>query len=133
MPSKQVSPPYQNFTSASMTGTATLTSSVTNILYRDNISIELDWTGTPTGTFFIEGSNSYNPGIPQAGGGPDGPASTGTWTALTLSPNPVAGGSASNLLINLDDLAFAWIRVRYTNSAGSGTLNGWIAAKSKGA
>jgi hypothetical protein len=126
---KSVSLPYQNFTNASMTGTSTVTSAITNIMYRDSVSLELDWSGTPTGTFSVLGSNSYNPGLPQTDGGQN----AGTWTPITLSPAPVTSGSAGSLLINMNQLAFAWLQVKYTNTSGSGILNGWIAAKSLGA
>lgn len=129
---KEISEPFQNFTSVTgqaMTGVATLTSIPTNIKYRDSVAIQLQWTGSPTGTFQVEGSLDYNPGLTQTDGG----ANPGQWTPLTLTPAPVATGASGGLiLLNLNQLAFPWIRVQYTNSAGTGTLTGYISAKSLG-
>lgn len=109
-------PPYQTITSGDMTGS--LTSLVTHLLFKDNVSIQLVWTGTPTGTFAVQGSVDYNQ---QAG--------TGTWTAITLNPAPAASGSADNALLDLNQLSFPYIRVVYTAVSSSGTLQCWISAK----
>jgi hypothetical protein len=132
---KEISEVYQNFSAGlanqTMTGTAQLISAVTNIKYKDSVAIQLKWTGTPTGTFTVDGSLDYNPGLPQSGAPPGG-ANNGTWTSLVLSPAPVASGAAGNILLNLNQLAFPWIRVTYTNASGTGTLTGYISAKSLG-
>lgn len=132
---KEISEPYQNFSAAAgnqtMTGTSTLTSIPTNIKYRDSVAIQLQWTGTPTGTFSVQGSLDYSPGLPQTAAPPGG-ANPGTWTPITLSPAPVASGSSGVILLNLNQLAFPWIRVQYTNASGTGVLTGYISAKSLG-
>ncbi len=111
-----------------MTGTTVLTSLPSNIKYKDSVAVQLSWTGTPTGTFAVQGSVDYNPGQPQSGGGQN----AGHWTAIPLSPPPIASGSADQILMNLDQLAFPWIRVVYTNVSGTGVLTGYISAKSLG-
>lgn len=112
-------PTFQIFTAGVMTGTNVLTSTVTNIQNLDNVAIELIWTGTPNGTFTVDGSLDYALTNGAAG----------TWVSLTLSPAPAAAGSASNALINLNGLAFPWIRVTYTNASSTGTLTGYISGK----
>lgn len=132
MPSKSASIYNKAFDNAVMTGTDALTSVVTGIIYRDSVSYQFVWTGTPTGTFSLQGSNDYNPGTPQSGGVQDGPANSGTWTAIALSSTPAASGSAGNALVNLNQLGFAFIRAVYTNASGTGVLNGTVVTKSLG-
>jgi hypothetical protein len=122
----------QLFNGASMTGSATLTSNVTNVMYRDSVAIQLQWSGTPNGTFYVQGSLDYNPGTPQSEGG----VNAGTWTTVPVvdvnNNPPVASGSAGSILINMNQVAFPWLRVQYTNSSSTGTLTGYVGAKSLG-
>lgn len=135
---KNIIQPFQVFSAAlanqTMTGTNTLTSAVTNILHKDNISYQLVWTGTPTGTFSIQGSLDYNPGLPQSE--PDGAKNNGTWTTIpaedALGGPPVASGSAGQILADLSQLPYPYVRVIYVNSSGSGTLTGWVSGKALG-
>jgi hypothetical protein len=81
----------------------------------DNVAFQFNFTGTPTGSFFVDGTlDSTN------------------WSALVLSPAPAASGSAGTLLVNLSQLAFPYIRFRYTRSSGSGSLDTWISFKALG-
>lgn len=93
---------------------ADYTSSTINILYLDNIGIQLVWTGTPTGTFIIQVSNDNT-----------------TWGTLSpTSPSTIsAGGSASDAEISLNQLPWKYLRVKYTRSSGTGTLQGYITGK----
>jgi hypothetical protein len=116
MAGKDKLPVYQTIAAGDMSGS--LTSKVSDISGFDNVAVQLVWTGTPTGTFAVQGSLDYNPQL-----------ATGTWTALTLSSSPAAAGSASNVLLDLNQLSFPWIRVVYTAVSGSGTLNAYIAGK----
>lgn len=104
---------YQLITNASMAGN--VTSSPTDVQYSDNIGIQLVFTGTPTGTFFIQGSVNYDERL-----------GTGDWSNLKFSLDPAANGSADNHLINLNQIPYKKIRVFYSRTSGSGTLNGWI-------
>lgn len=101
---------------------ASITSSVTDIRYLDNVSIQCIFTGTPTGSFALEGSLDYYKinGAVQ---------NTGTWTPITLSSTPAASGSAGNILLDLNQLSFPYIRVVYTKLSGTGTLNVYISGK----
>lgn|SRR5574343_709044 len=119
--SKNALAPHQIITSGDMSGD--VTSDPTNIQFLDNISIQLNFTGTPTGTFSVQGSLDYQQTSPFA------KAATGNWIDLTLSPSPAASGSASQILLDLNQLSFPWIRVKYTRSSGSGTLNAFISGK----
>ena len=130
---KEVSPRYQTLTDGAMASTDVLTSTPTGIQYKDSFAVHLIWTGTPVGTFAIQGSVDYNPGLPQSGAGP---YNAGHWEPLPLVDQfgiaPVAAGSANSNLINLEFMGFPWIRAVYTNASGTGVLNIWIYAKSAG-
>lgn len=111
MPRKNVIAPISIITAGDMSQ-ATLTSSVTNLQYLDNVGIQFIFTGSPTGTFSVEVSNDNS-----------------NWTALSLSPTPAATGSAGNQYVDLNQLSAAWIRAKYTKSSGTGSLTALLTAK----
>lgn len=113
---------FQTITSGDMSQ-ATLTSAVTNIEYLDNIGIQLNWTGTPTGTFSVEISMDYSQD--QLGN----VTNAGNWIAVTLSPAITASGSADQAYIDLNQLSAPWIRTKYTKTSSTGTLNAFICGK----
>lgn len=89
----------------------------TNVIYSqildksrmDNVGLELNWTGTPTGTLQVMCSNS---GL--------------NFYALTFNPSlGQPAGSASGELINLNQVPFKYILLIYTNTSGSGTLTAY--------
>lgn len=129
---KNVSPPFTFCNAVSVTGANTFTSSVSSILYKDNIGLQYAFGGNPTGTLNIQVSNDYNPGLPESAGG----SNAGTWTSVVQAapntlPVTVSSGTTS-VAINMDMSCFAWLRTQYTNSSGTGTLTGIFAAKSMG-
>lgn len=89
-----------------MTGTSTITSDVIEISDFDNVGLQLEWTGTPTGTITIQASNDRVNFRDLTFG-----------TALTQP-----AGAASGILINFNQIPFNQLRVRYVNTSGSGTL-----------
>jgi hypothetical protein len=91
---------------------ANITGDSTNILYTDRVAYQLSWTGTPTGTFTVEGSNDEL-----------------VWVNLPLDPAVTAAGSADDAVIEVET-ALKFIRLLYTRSSGSGTLQVHITAKS---
>lgn len=137
MSQKAVSEPFQIFAAASMTGTATVNSPVSNILRRDTVAIQVQWSGSPTGTFQAFVSIDYKPALTQTEG--FGAPNNGTWTPVPLT-NPLTGVTSltaptslgSPIMLNLNQLGQPWIYVAYVNSAGSGTLDGFMSAKSLG-
>ena len=102
---------------------ASITSAVTNIQFLDNISIQLNFSGSPTGTFAIQVSVDY---VQDDNGNVVTP---GNWVAISLPSTPVASGSPGSIVIDLNQLATPWIRVVYTKSSGTGTLNSFISGK----
>ncbi len=95
-----------------------ITSKATNIFYKDNVGIQLVWTGTVNGSFAVQVSLDY---VPDTG--------IGTWTAITLSPSPAASGSPGNWFIDLQGISGTFIRTVFTYSSGSGNLTGTITGK----
>jgi hypothetical protein len=117
--SKNVLPPYHVINATSMA--ASITGAATNIQYLDNVSVQASWTSTPVGTIAIEGSldHSANPITNQT-------INAGTWTTIL---SYAAGGAAGGFLQDMNNLSFPWIRVSYTRSSSSGTLDVYISGK----
>lgn len=93
---------------------ATLTSSVTNIQFLDNLAIQCNFTGSPTGTFAVQFSlDNVN------------------WVSSATVPTAAAGSAASNLT-NFTLQGAAYVRVVYTKGSGTGSLDIWICAKAGG-
>lgn len=80
------------------------------ILHVDRVGIELVWTGTPTGPFEIQVSNS---GV--------------NWT--TVDSSIAAAASADFGFVDLETAA-KFIRVFFDRTSGTGTLTAYLTAKS---
>lgn len=97
----------------------TITSAVTNIQFLDNIAIQASWSGTPNGVFEVQASLDYDVKTNNQG----------TWTPLSISPQPSATGAPGNWLLDLNQLSFPFIRLVYTPSSSTGTLIAVISGK----
>jgi len=105
------------------TGGGTLAVSGTSTYYskafsaRDGqpVSVHLEWTGTPTGTFTLWYSNKEAPGT----------ANDNDWVQDTtfVASNPA--GSASKAFHTIGNLAAKRVRLKYVNASGSGTIVGF--------
>lgn len=93
----------------------TVTSSVTTVTGIDYVNIQAVWTGTPTGSFDFQASHD------QA-----------TWTSLAFANPFTATGAAGNLMADIK-LSAPYLRVVYTPTSGSGTLNVSITGNTVGA
>lgn len=95
---------------------ASLTSIVPPIQWEDNVGLQLVWTGSPVGTFAVQVSlDQINwATIPAS-------AFNGTY--------PVPGTTTSPGYLDLNQLSASYIRVVYTRTSGTGTLNVLMAAK----
>lgn len=102
---------------------ANVISDVTVINYATGVGYDIAWTGTPVGTFSVEVSNTYS--VDAQGN----QKNAGNWTPLTLSAPIAAAGTADNAFINLAGLECYAIRLKYTRSGGSGTLNAVVSGK----
>jgi hypothetical protein len=110
MPCRNFLNPFQLVSAGDMS--ATITSARVDIRYLDNISVQLNFTGSPTGTFDVLGSID---GI--------------NYIALTISPALAATGSGGQLLVDLNQLSVPFIKVRYNFTSGSGSLDVWVSGK----
>jgi cytoskeletal protein RodZ len=101
------------------------TSTAMDIRNLDNLAFFLVWTGTPTGTFAVQVSEDYT----QSSTGTV--INAGTWVATTASSGTaVPSGSASAGQLVFTSNANSWVRIVYTASSGTGTLNGYLSGKS---
>jgi hypothetical protein len=92
----------------------------TNINMQPGISYDLAWTGSPTGTFAVQVSNTYR----QSAGGTV--INAGNWNTLPTSSftgtYPVPAGSAGNGFLDVVGTEAAWVRIVYNPSGGTGNL-----------
>ncbi len=114
---------FQTITNGNM-GAVSVTSTVTNIEFMDNIGLQLVWAGTaPLGVAEVQVSLDY------AQDYQGNVTNTGTWVALSFaSPLSVAGNTGS-IYCDVNQISAPWIRVVYTKTSGVGTLQGYIAGK----
>lgn len=109
---KNVLVPYKIIDSEVMH--ADITSAVTAIQFLDNISMQINWTSSPTGTFDVQGSLDYE--IDYVGN----VVHAGHWASLGLSPS-ISGGSP--ILLDLNQLSFPYVRLVFTDTfIESGTV-----------
>lgn len=114
---------YQLFSSVAVSSTTTYTSSTVHILNLDNVFLQLDVSGTPNGSFSVQVSTDHQED--QEGN----VIVAGHWIALTLSPAPTVTGSAVDIGIDLNQLGASYLRVQYTNTSSTGTVNGFVSGK----
>jgi hypothetical protein len=88
-----------------------VTSQVMHLRIFDNIGLQVGWSGSPVGTFTVEASNN------------DTDYAELVMDAMTTanSPNP--------FLISINQFPYRTLRLKYTATSGSGTLNAWGSAK----
>lgn len=110
MSRKNVAMPYQCITNGDMSGT--VIGEPTTVTYLDNGSYQVVCTGTPEGEFFVDATiNDVN------------------WEALDITPRIEAVGAPISFLINLNQLPYNKIRLRYVPTGGTGVLNAWTMTK----
>lgn len=106
-------PPYKIVTDGDMS--ANITSTVTEIKYLDQISIQITSVNTNAiGQFSIEGSLDNL-----------------TFVPITLSPTIAATTSGNNdaIIVDMKLLSFPYIRVKYTRTSGAGICQVYISGK----
>lgn len=113
--------PFKVITNGNMA--SSLTSEVVEIQQQDNISVQLKWTGTPTGTFEFQVSNNY---LKDPIGNVQNP---GDWITLAVTPAITASGSPDDALVDLNQMGSSFLRVVFTRSGGTGVLNVWVTGK----
>jgi hypothetical protein len=78
----------------------------------DNIGIALTWTGDAVGTFFVDATI-------------DGT----NWSALNFGTDPAANGTGDTHLLNINQLPYETLRVRFVWVSGSGSLKVTVMTK----
>lgn len=101
--------------SLSTTMSEDLVSSSVDVRELSGINIQLEYTGAPVGTFTLQASNDRINPVPQ------------TWNTIPFSATPIT--SAGEYMLNVDSSYYGWIRVLYTRTSGTGTLNIKIVGK----
>lgn len=90
----------------------------------DNLAIQLNFTGTPTGTFTVQAALDYDPNASSL---------PGTWVTVSLNGTTLsAAGAASQILIEYPYVCVPYLRVVYTASSGTGALDIWVSGKAAG-
>jgi len=111
---------------------SSVTSSVSDIRYLDNIGVEFVWSGSPTGTLAVQVSADY---LQDYLGNVE---NTGHWVNLTLTywngsafvtDTSIPTSVGSPVYLDLSLLSAPFIRFVYTKASGSGTLQAYITAK----
>jgi hypothetical protein len=108
--------PLSGTVAGTMSSTNTIYTNILGLAQTDNQGIEINWTGTPTGTITVMASNS---GI------------AGNFYAITF--NPVLAqpsGSAGGFLVSLTAFPFRYLYLTYTNASGTGAITAYSQCKS---
>lgn len=132
MSRKNVLLPSKTITDGDMSQ-ASLTSSITEIQYLDDVGVQLTWTGSPVGTFAVQISADHKRYDPT-----NQVTAVGTWIPLvftywngsifvTDTSAPTSLGSP--IYLDLALLSAPFIRVVYTRTSGSGTLQCTVTGK----
>jgi hypothetical protein len=101
------------------------TSAAVNLNYRYGISIQAVITGTAAGTLKLQGSDDFGSRNPIE---PAGSNQVVNWSDIANSSAPVTGAGTASW--NFQGSFYKWIRLVYTASSGTGTIN--VRANSKG-
>lgn len=83
-----------------------------------NFSIQLVFTGTPNGTFKLQGSNDA--GSPDGGSQPFLYSGVTNWTDITGSSQAIT--TAGDLMYQFENAGFNFVRVVWTRSSSTGSL-----------
>jgi hypothetical protein len=111
-----------------MSGTSTITSLITSIQFLDDIGLELVWSGNPVGNFQVLVSADYDPNENITGNWVPILFTYWTGSAFVTDYN-IPTDMGSPYYIDMSLLSAPFIKVTYTNTTGSGTLNGFLTAK----
>ena len=100
----------------------------TNIDFLDNAGLQLFWDtgGTPLGVFEVWVSNDPGNTNPQAN------VPVVNWTKLDFGNTIAINSSDTSHIINMNQLPFSWIAVKYTRTSGTGTISGLLTVKTNG-
>ena len=99
-----------------VSSTSTYYSAKTNKLTSPLFGYDLYW-GTNVGTFTVQISNKRDPVE----------SSDSDWKTVTLATAIVQpNGSNTGDYVDLTDLPFKWVRLKYVNASGTGTIYAYV-------
>ncbi len=108
------------FTNGAMAGTDVLTSEVISLEGRTLCGVQLVWSSTAVGAWSFEASANYQKLGADA-------TATGDWTVFTLAVSPSnPAGTAGSVLVDLSEVPWDHVRIKYTNASSTGTLQGYV-------
>lgn len=103
---------------------ASVTSAATNIKNLDDCAYQVNFTGTPTGAFTVEVSLDYAQDFMG------NITNAGTWNTMVITGTFAPAGSAGSFYIPLPVTnAAPYVRLVYTRTSGTGTLNAFFSGK----
>ncbi len=102
----------------SMTGTSVINSDSFWVGHAFGYCVQARWTGTPNGTIKLQVSID---GVEPTVGNSNEPTIS-NWEDLADSSYSITG-SAGSYMWNVNEVNYRWVRVVYTNSSSTGTLN----------
>lgn len=93
---------------------SSITSSTVNVINLDKASIHLEWTGSsPVGTITVQARNGEHD----------------AWYALDLGSTISISGASGDHQLVFNELPFTDIRLLYTRTSGSGSLDAVVTMK----
>lgn len=114
MTRKRVLTPYRLVTNGSLG--ADFYSPASTVTYDDNVGYQVKYTGDAIGQFYIQGTIN----------GED-------WEDLELSAEIPVEGAPGSFVVNLNQIPYYQLRLRFSHTSGTGTLQAWIMTKTVGA
>ena len=94
---------------------ATVRSTPQSVAGYSTVGFAVRTTGTASGSWTVQYSNDYQSGV-------DDPTSDAKWDTYTLSSNPPdAAGSAQTFGVRLGSFEFAWARIKFASTGGTGS------------
>lgn len=99
------------------------TSSAIEVRNQDNVGIQLHWTGAPVGVFGVQVSSDHMEDL-------EGNIQVaGNWVAIPLNPTVSASGSGDDAYIDLNQISAQYVRLVYTRTSGTGSVDAIAVAK----
>lgn len=116
-------PKIQIMTSVAVSSTNVYTSTPVNILNLDNIGLQVNIASTPSGSLQVQVSIDYQQTAEGA------VINAGNWINVVGASTVITSGSPNEVYFDMNQLSAPWVRLQYTNSSGSGTLNAFASGK----
>jgi hypothetical protein len=106
-------------------GASTITSRATNIQFLDNIGIQINFTGTLSGTIAVQVSADYA----QNTVGSSNVSSPGNWIPVPTLSAIIASSEPSSVYFDINQISSPYIQAVWTPTSGTGNITAIITAK----